>query len=359
MKLLLKLSNAVFSLLLSVMLVFAVDQAVGADLSRSQVLGGATALSVGYTVLHQVAPTDIAGSANAVVLREMFTGRLLDKLRTMQNWISAVRSRDEYVGNNVIHLNKIGADPAVLINNTVYPIATSGRTDDDIPLALNKYDTENTKVTEDELYALTYDKVDSVVNQHKDTLAEKIANHIHWSLTPAADGPANKSFVISTTGADDGTGRKRLLRKDLFRLQKLMSNAGIPLENRNIILSPEHVEDLLVEDQNLQNQLTDQGNGKTAAKIAGFQLWFSSYAPHFDNTGAKKAFGSAVAGTDRYASTVFYAPRTWKAYGDTTMYMSKAEDNPTTRESVVGFRQYAAGGLENLEGSGAVISGTV
>lgn len=341
------------------MAVFFTNDVVGADLSRGQILGASAVVSLSYTVVHNVAPEGTFANANATVLTEMFTGQLKDQLRTIQNWMSIIPNKDEYVGNNVIHLNKIGADPTVLINNTVYPIATAQRADDDIPLALNKYETTNTKITDDELYALTYDKVNSVTSQHKDTLAEKIGNHILWSLSPAADNAGAKSFVVRTTGADDGTGRKRLVRKDLFALQRKMSAAEIPLENRHIILSPEHVEDLLVEDINLQNQLTDQGNGKAAAKIAGFTLWFSSYSVHYDNAGAKKAFGSAVISTDRFASTVVYAPRSWKALGDTKMYYSKAEDNPTTRETVAGFRQYGAGGLIDLEGSAAIVSGIV
>lgn len=358
MKGLASISKIFFSLLMSVMMVFFANEAVGTNLTRGEVLGSAAMVSVGYSVVHSIAPTSAAGQLNATVLREMFEGRLIDQLRTISNWMSVIPNRDQYVGNNVIHLNKIGADPTVLINNTVYPIATAARVDDDVPLALNKYDTTNTKVTDDELYAVSYDKIDSVNTQHKDTLAENIGKHIHWSLTPPSNNVGLKSFVITTTGAADGT-RKRLIRADLYRLQKLLSNANIPLEGRNIILSPEHVEDLLLEDVNLQNQLTDAGNGKTASMIAGFQLWFSSYAPHFDNTGAKKAYGSAVAGTDRFASTVFLQKRTWKAFGDTTLYVAEAKGDPQNRETVMGYRQYAAGGLDNLEGSGAIVSAVV
>jgi hypothetical protein len=346
------------SLSLAVLAVFFTNDVVGSNLNRGEIVGAGAAVSVGYTLIHNLSPEGTFSNANQTVLTELFTGQLIEKLRTMQNWISAVTNRDEYVGNNVIHLNEIGADPTVLINNTVYPIAISNRTDNDVPLALNKYETTNTRITDDELYAITYDKVDSVVNQHKETLAERIGNHIHWSLTPPANNVAAKSFVVRTTGETVGT-RKRLRRADLFALQTQMSNAQVPLENRHIILCPEHVEDLLIEDTNLQNQLTDQGNGRASARIAGFNLWFSSYAPHFDNTGAKKAFGSAIVSTDRFASTVFYGPRTWKAYGDTKMYVQLAEAAPTTRETVAGFRQYAAGGLNNLEGSGAVVSAVV
>lgn len=353
------ISNISTSLLMGILLVFSGTQVMGTNLSGGQVVGTAAGISVGYSIVTAATGMNTSGQANAVVLREMFTGELVDKLRHYGNWLSVLRSKDEYVGNNVIHLNDIGADPSVLINNSAYPIATSTRTDDDIALSLNKYETTNTKVLDDELYALTYDKIGSVINEHKDTLAEKISKHILWSLTPAANNDGNKTFVIRTTGADDGTGRKRLRRADLFNMQKKLSNALIPTDNRHIVLCPEHVEDLLLEDVQLMNQLTDQGNGRTNARIAGFTVWFSTYSIHYDNAGAKKGFEAAVISTDRYSSTVIYSPRTWKAFGSTDMYYREAKTNPEYRESAVGFRQWAAGGLVKAEGSGAIVSGIV
>lgn len=350
------LSNICTSLFLSILLVFSGTQVMGTNLSGGQVLGTAAGISVGYTVVSNVTGLSVSGQANLVVLKEMFTSELVDKLRHYGNWMSIFQDKSDYVGNNVIHLNQIGADPTVLIDNTSYPISGAYRTDDGITISLHKYQTTNTKVKNDELYGLTYDKQSSVTNQHRDVLAEKISKHMLWAVSPSADAAASGAFVIRTTGAADGT-RLRLVRADLFRLQKLMSNALVPTDGRHIVLCPEHVEDLLKEDTQLVNQLTDQGNGKTGARIAGFNVWFSTYAVHYDNTGAKKAFEAAVAGTDRYASTVIYSPRTWKAIGDATMYFAEAESDPYNRESVVGFDQYAAGGLVRIDGSAAVVSG--
>jgi hypothetical protein len=57
--------------------------------------------------------------------------------------------------------------PRVLIDNTIYPIDSSERGEN--AKNLLKYETENTEVTTDELYALPYEKVNDVQVQHRET----------------------------------------------------------------------------------------------------------------------------------------------------------------------------------------------
>src|SRR5690606_34061577 len=92
----------------------------------------------------------------APILNEQAEKEMLKKLRHDNTWLSELRSKNNWVNNDVIKIPKQGAAPTVLINNQVYPIASNKREDSHVILSLNKYDTENTTVTEDELYALPY-----------------------------------------------------------------------------------------------------------------------------------------------------------------------------------------------------------
>src|SRR5690242_4010622 len=181
----------------------------------------AFAVSGGGFILYQFKGTGF-GVLNAGLYPELWTGELLNKFRFDKKWLSLIPRRDDLVKSNTIHMVDIGVDPAVLINNTTYPIASAQRTDADIALTLDKFDTENTDITRDELYNLPYDKEGSVLSQHRLALEDKTAQKSAHSLAPAtgkADGTTPDTPFIVTTGAADGraNARKMLTPADIIR----------------------------------------------------------------------------------------------------------------------------------------------
>ena len=165
---------------------------------------------------------------------ELTERELINHFRHEGSWLQRVPSKNQWVGNDVIKLNHIGADPNVLINNSTYPIAVAARPDSNTAISLFKYSTENTEVSNDELYALPYDKVGSVQRQHRETLEEQTLSHALHSLAPVAN--TAKTPIIETTGNDDGTGRKRLTSKDLINYKKKLDNLKIPKKGRVLVL---------------------------------------------------------------------------------------------------------------------------
>lgn len=295
----------------------------------------------------------------AVVLRELFLATLIEKLRASHAWLGKLKDESSFVGNNVIHLNEIGADPTVLINNTVYPIATATREDNAIPVSLNKYDTTNTRCSVDELYALPYDKPGSIIAQHKATLEEQMGAHGLYTLAPQN---GNKMPILVTTGPDDGTGRRMLVPNDLIRLQKAFDDAKIPKLGRMLILSNEHVSDLLL------NTLTSYavaafqniGVGTVAPMLYGFELYQDLYAPVYNlNTKTLKAYGAASAATDSNGSVALSAPDAFRALGTNKMFYRDAELDPENRSTVVGFQVYGIACPYTRRSQAALISGKV
>jgi hypothetical protein len=116
----------------------------------------------------------------APILNEQAEREMIKQLRHDNSWLSELRSKNNWVSNDVIKIPKQGAAPAVLINNQVYPIASNKREDSHVILSLNKYDTENTTVTEDELYALPYEKTSDVQQQHREELED--VHNMHCTL---------------------------------------------------------------------------------------------------------------------------------------------------------------------------------
>ncbi|WP_055394775.1 hypothetical protein [Flagellimonas eckloniae] len=292
--------------------------------------------------------------AMAVALNEMAEKELIKHFRHKGTWLERVPSKNKWVNNDVIKLTEIGADPDVLINNNTYPIPISSRTDDSVAISLYKYDTENTRITDDEVYALPYDKAGSVQEQHRETLEEKTEEHALHSLAPSAN--TADTPIIETTGDDDGNGRLRLRSQDLINYKKTLDDLKIPKAGRILVLSSEHVADLLIEDKALERQYQNHTDGMIAKNYYGFEIYESNYSPVYDGSLNKIAFDSVTPGSS--ASVLFHTKTTGKARGSVKRYLAKSDDDPQNRETVVGFRLYFLAIPLRAKGQGAIVSGT-
>lgn len=293
-------------------------------------------------------------SLRAGVLVDLWTGELIEKFRFVGKWLSIIPSEDKYVNNDTINLAQVGADPNVLINNTSYPIASNARTDSGIVLALKKFDTENTIITKDELYALPYDKNASVIKQHRDVLEEVTAQYGLFSLAVSGD-TANTPLVV-TTGADNGASRKRMTITDITTVKKKQDDLKVPLQGRFIVLCNDHMNDLLQTDQSFRDRYYNTQTGEPV-DFLGYKIFQDVYCPVYNGSSAKKAWGAAAApSTDRNASVFGYAPRAFQAKGSVTMFYQIAEIDPTNRQTLVGFQLHHIVLAKKNIGFGAIVS---
>ncbi len=292
-------------------------------------------------------------SENLPLKNELAVTELITQFRHENEWLGAVKSKPEWLNNDVIKIPVRGLAPKVLINNTVYPIASHQREDGKVIISLNKYETENTEVTTDELYALPYEKVSDVQVQHRETLEDRTAEHALVSIAPQKN--TDKTPVITTTGEDDGTGRKRLTAKDIIRLKKLEDKLKVPKKGRVLVLCSEHVADLLIEDLTFKTRYQDANSGKIADKYYGFEIYESTYAPTYHN-GEKEAFGAVPQGKE--ASIVFHKNYTVKAVGSAVRYAREKSENPEGRKHTIGFEMHFVCVAIKDEGTAAIISGS-
>lgn len=343
--------NFLLGLVLSTVLGTALAYALDVDAGYATL--GVIGASIGMSFVDLVP----RGSLGAVVLRQMWETALVEPFRAFGEFLAGVPRKDQYVNNNVINITEIGADPDVLINNNTYPIAVAQRTDENIPVALFKYDTTNTKITDDELYALPYDKPGSVVAQHRERLNERILEHALHSLCVTTNGASTP--VLETTGADDGTGRRRLTRADVIRLQLAIDNLKVPQQGRRLVLAPQHCADLLLEDASLSQPIHNPQAGRILESFYGFETYKYVAPPVFNAAGSKKAFGAAGASGDRQASVVFLPSRSFVANGQLKFYFKEAATNPEMRESIAGYRLYSVTLPTKNTGFAALISANV
>lgn len=276
------------------------------------------------------------GALRAGVLKEIWTGEMVKALRAglESTWLDGIPDQSSIVNNDVIHLVEVGIDPDVLVNNTTYPIPLQALDDKDIAISLDKFQTQVTPITDDELYAISYDKMSRVKESHANALNDSKFQKAAHALAPQKN--TAKTPVIATTGEDDGTGRKRLTREDIIALKAKFDKLRIPTQGRRLVLCSDHVNDLLMVDQKFADQYYNYTTGKIA-NLYGFAVYEFANNPYYSTAGVKCALKST---TGYQASFAFYVPRVFKATGSTKMYWSAAETDPEYQRNKVNFRHY-------------------
>lgn len=191
---------------------------VAAVMGVPAMAGAATAVSVSLVA----GPFLPSGALCEGVLTEVWTGELIKTLRAgdVATFLDGIPDYSQYAENDVIHMIDVGGDPEVLVNNTTYPLTVQEITDTDAVFSLDKFQTKPTPVTDDELYASSYDKMSSLKERHADAIKEKkFAKSIH-ALAP--DSNVAKTPVLKTTGEIVGggtSGRRRLQASDIIALK--------------------------------------------------------------------------------------------------------------------------------------------
>ncbi|MBQ3831963.1 MAG: hypothetical protein II815_02195 [Bacteroidales bacterium] len=239
------------------------------------------------------------------VLKEIFTDIILSKFYPDGSWLGELTSMDHMVDNNKINLAQVGANPEVIKDCTQFPITPTTRTDTGVEITLATFDTRPTHVSNVEEMETNYNKAESVLNQHIDTLREACAMSAAYNIAPdsnSADHP-----VLATTGNANSYGHKALTFDDLLKLRTAFNKKNFPMTNRVLVLCPEHEEDLLAEDKDRYNRMMTTGN------VAGFKVYTFNGNLHYSTGGSKSAYG--VTNTQP-ASFAFCKSEAMRAMGD-------------------------------------------
>lgn len=299
---------------------------------------GAVALNVIAIAVGACLPKD---TLRVGVFTEVWTGELVKSLRggLEGSWLDGVPDQSTIVNNDVIHLVEVGVDPDVLINNTTYPIPSQALEDKDIAVKLDKFQTKVTPITDDELYAASYDKMARVKESHANALNDSKFTKAAHALCAQQDSA--KTPILKTTGERDATtGRLRLTMADVVALKAAMDKLGVPAENRRLVLCPDHANDLLLASQTFREQYNiDRATGKVG-KLYGFDVYEYANTPLYTQAGKKKNLGVAAGAGEFNCSFAFYTPRVFKATGSTKMYYSEAATDPEYQRNKINFRHY-------------------
>lgn len=231
---------------------------------------------------------------------------------------------------NKINLAEAGVDPEVLVDNTTFPVPTASRSDTALELPLHTFDTKNTVVRNVEAMELAYDKMESVVRQHRNTLQAKTAAFAANNWAPQT----NKELtpVRKTSGNTNKQGLVALSFQDILDMDAWFRSKDIDPSTMVAVLNPYHLADLMAEDMKLYKEML------TGNKIFGFDLYTFSQLPYYNaSTGAKVAFGTAAQNTDTQCSLFYCANEVMRADGDIDVF-ARYKD-PEQRGDVIGFQK--------------------
>ncbi len=275
------------------------------------------------------------GSLNATVFTEVWTGEIIKQLTHAESasFLNGVPDYSRYAENDVIHLVEAGINPDVLINNTTFPIPLQSLNDTDKTISLEKYSTKTTPISDDELYALSYDKISLVKEKHATAIAE--AKHDKSIHAFAPESHTTKTPVVATTG-EVVDNRRRLTTKDIINLKKKFDTAKLPSVGRRLVLCADHIEDLLLMDQKFAQHFYNYTSGKIA-NLYGFEVYEYVNNPLFTSAGAKKTYGAVAEDGDYQATVAFCVNEMFKASGKTKMYWSDAKNDPDYQRNKVNF----------------------
>lgn len=304
----------------------------------------------------------MGGIAMVTVYREVWEKEVTKSVDAAlkDTFLDGIPDKSSYVtvGDEVCSINSVywDVEPDVLLNNTTYPIAIQELNGTPYAITLDKWQTKATPITDDELFALSYDKMKTVKDSHATALVKNMLKKAIHSLAPA--GNTAKTPVLLTTGSATADGnRLRMKWEDLISIREAWTDAGFDLEDLRLVLCQQHVNDLLLIDPTLRSALTNYKGGIITDQL-GYEIRAYSSNPYYNvSTKVKLAFGGVVTSDHRQATVLFNKGLSRKAAVPSKMFYSEAKTDPLNQRNLINFKNYNIVMPSQAREIGAIVSG--
>ena len=298
---------------------------------------------------------------------QVFRDYIVEKLRKVNPFLAFAIIETAFVlGGAVVHIPNAGASPTVVKNRSTFPATAVQRTDSFVTYSLNVFTTTPTFVTWHEENEISYDKTDSVLNDHVQTLMEAVGDDIlyAWVTGLKADGTADTipaANIIHTTGSavastEDGqTGnRKAFTYADLAKAQAMMNKMNVPKTDRYALLESYQYQQLI--DSLSSNQMAafqqtaDIANG-IVGKLAGFNIMERSSVLAF-NGNTPIAPGTALSAASNLGALCWQKDSVALALGDIKPFQD--DDNPQYYGDIFSAAVKAGGRCRRQDRAGVI-----
>jgi len=322
---------------------------------------------------------------------QVFATYIVEKLRRVNPFfVHCVDESANVLGGAVVHIPNSGTSPTVVKNRSTFPATAVQREDTHVTYGLDVFTTTPSHVTFQEENEISYDKTDSVLNDHVATLTEAVGDEMIYNWLKGKNASGNdvtlpEANIVYTTGdsrAASETGqtgnRKKVTAADIRSLQTMMNKHNVPKTDRYLLMESEMYSELM--DSLSSNQMAayqqtaDVANG-IVGKLYGFNIIERSLVTHFSahvnavgtagqegyvaaTAAAPIAPGTALNATDSVACIAWQKDSVAKALGDIKSFQSI--DNPTYYGNIFSAAVKAGGRCRRADWAGiaALVQGT-
>lgn len=194
--------------------------------------------------------------------------------------------------------------------NPTLPMTVTTRTDDNNAVIMHDLATQPTRITNPESVELSYDKMESVIRSHRDSLQQAIGNRTLFEIAPASNAAALP--VIAATGTATSGNPKPVTKDDIAQLAEIFDKNNFP-QGRTLVLTPFQFWNLVNNDTALQNQYsyTSKGGEITGTLLYyyGFKIRMRTGTPNYTQVLTKQTFGTNDANSRQAA--IAYVDKKW------------------------------------------------
>jgi hypothetical protein len=265
----------------------------------------------------------------AVTPVKVWQAYIIEKLRRMNDWL--MRSSDataKVLAGSTVYIPQAGNDPVVEVNATTYPGTAVNREDSDVNYALDIFRTVPHRVPWAELQDISYDKLDSVLAAHTNTLIEAIGDSmlIRWAAIVAAQQITTTGADVSGVGNQTGT-RKGFSHKDLMKAMIKFNTQNVPKQGRVCVIDDnmyEYFYDEMTDKQfNAFNQFANNQTGQLG-RLHSFDIYSRSAVLNYGAASlTPNAYAAAQLATDNLASLCWHSDFVERAQGEIKRFYNK------------------------------------
>ena len=340
MKRKIRIQGLLFSLLMSALLFgFAAESAPLLHLSPTGV--GIAAVVLYNASLFAPKPSSDQGWGNkqiAVngVAVEMWENHIEGNLFKSNEFILASVDESEYViGGAVVHIPQAGAKANIVKNRSSLPATVVQRTDSDVTYPLDIFTSDPILITAAEEMQISYNKRESVLMEHEESLNEVIGDNILINWAPATNilrtsgimnnDAASAPVAVGATASGATGNRLKFGLYDLKAVAAKMDKANVSKNDRYAVLSVDManqlIDDMIITKYRQQSDLYDTATNELKP-VMGFKIFTRSSALVYDNTGTPivKAYGAASAADDNEGGLFWQKNGVGRAKGATKFF---------------------------------------
>ncbi len=302
-------------------------------------------LAIALPLLKPFVPARWGGSTGLTCMAiqaEIWQNHIEGNLFKNNKFLLASVDESQYIlGGKVVHIPQAGAKATIVLNRSSLPATVVQRTDTDITYALEPYTSDPILIDNAEAMELSYDKRESILMEHEESLNEVIGDYMLTKWAPATNivrttGIMNNDLASTPVAVPAHTpaatgNRLKFGLHDLKAIMTRMDNANVPQNDRygilDVAMYNELIDDLLTSQYREPSLLFDSAEEAIRGKLMGFTIFKRSSVVTYTNAGTPvlNPYGTAGAATDNAAGIFWQKNAVARAQGPTVFFERKGD----------------------------------